>query len=126
MQLSAPQLEPAPLAELGEEVRQLLFAGEIDTLAARFGYALAFDRKPANAIRETLGVCLSEIGSSRLIATGWAAPRVSYFKPNDTGLLALVECNLPTDNGKSILVELIVAGSSAKAHATLEQISAAV
>jgi hypothetical protein len=126
MQLSAHELDVASLAALGEEARRLLFAGDINTLAARFSYALAFDRTPADAIREELSSCLDELASRRLVGTGWEEPRVSYFKPNDTGLFALVECSVPTENGKTILVEVIVAGDRTKAHATLEQISAAV
>jgi hypothetical protein len=126
MQLSARELEPAVLAELGEEARRLLCAGDLGTLAARFGYALAFGRDPAVAISDELSSCLRETGSSRLIATGWQAPRVSYFKPNDIGLFALVECSVPTENGKAVLMEVIVTGSAADAHATLEQLSAAV
>jgi hypothetical protein len=126
MQLSAQELDAASLAKLGDEARTLLSAGDIDALAARFGYALAFGRKPADAIREALASSLLEAGASRLIPTGWETPRVSYFKPNDARLFALVECLVPTENGAPILVEVIVAGSRADAHATLEQVSAAV
>jgi hypothetical protein len=126
MQLSAQELDAVSLAKLGDEARRLLCAGDIDTLAARLGYALAYDRNPADAIREELASSLVEAGASRLIATGWEAPRVSYFKPNDTGLFALVESFVPTESGASILVEVIVAGTGANARATLEQVSAAV
>ncbi|MFC5498573.1 hypothetical protein ACFPOE_13585 [Caenimonas terrae] len=126
MQLSAQELDAVSLAKLGDEARMLLCAGDIDTLATRFGYALAYDRHPADAIREELASSLAEAGASRLIATGWQPPRVGYFKQNDTGLFALVESLVPTENGASILVEVIVAGSGTNAHATLEQVSAAV
>lgn len=126
MQLSAQELDPASLAALGEEARRLLYVGDIDTLAARLGYALAFDRKPADAIREELASCLSEVGNRHFVPMGWEQPRVSYFKPNDTGLFALVECTVPTENGKAVLVEVIVAGDGTKARATVEQISSAV
>ena len=66
------------------------------------------------------------MGSSRLVAEGWEPPRVGYFKPNDTGLFALVECFLPAENGTSIHVEVIVTGGGSETYATLEQISAAV
>jgi hypothetical protein len=127
MQLSAQQLDAESLTKLGEEARRLLHADDIDTLASRFGYALAFDRTPADAIRAELASCFDEMGCSRLIATGWEAPRVGYFKPNDTGLFAVVDCFLPAENGSSVHVEVIVTGAPGKeVHATLEQISAAV
>ena len=126
MQLSAQELDAESLAELGEEARRLLYAGDIETLAARFGYALSFDRTPADAIRADLASCFDEMGSSRLIPTGWESPRVGFFKPNDTGLFALVECFLPAENGTSVHVEVIVTGGGDQTYATLEQVSAAV
>lgn len=126
MQLSAQELDAVSLAKLGDEVRQLLCAGDLATLAARFGYALAYDRNPVVAIREELDSSLAVAGSCRLITTGWEMPSVGYFNPNDTGLFALVKCLLPTESGASILIEVIVAGSANAAHATLEQVSAVV
>jgi hypothetical protein len=126
MQLSAEDLDAASLAKLGDEARSLLYAGELDTLAARFGYALSYDRRPADAIREELAASLIEAGAARLSEDGWEAPRVGYFKSNDTGLVALVECFLPTEDGAPILVEVIVASNGKETHATLEQVSAAV
>jgi hypothetical protein len=90
------------------------------------GYALSYDRSPADAIREELAAALVEAGATRLSAAGWQMPRVGYFKPNDTGLFALVECFLPTENGAPILVEVVVASNGKETHATLEQVSAAV
>jgi hypothetical protein len=126
MQLSSQELDAISLARLGDEARTLLCAGDIDTLAVRFGYALAYDRKPADAIREELAASLVKAGASRLLSTDWEKPRVGYFKANGTGLFALVECFVPTENGTSILVEVIVAGDGTDTHATLEQVSAAV
>ncbi|MFN9727973.1 hypothetical protein [Acidovorax sp.] len=126
MQLSAQELNAEFLADLGVEARRLLYAGDIESLASRFGYALAFGRPPAEAIRAELLTCFDEMGNSRLVATGWGAPRVSYFKPNDTGLFALVECFLPAENGTIIRVEVIITSDGKESYATLEQVSAAV
>lgn len=126
MQLRAQELDAESLAELGEEARRLLYAGDIETLAARFGYALAFDRTPAAAIRAELACCFEQMGSSRLVADGWEPSRVGYFGPDDTGLIALVECFLPAENGTSVHVEVIVTRAGSETYATLEQVSAAV
>lgn len=126
MELSADHLDAASLAELGDEARQLLCSGNFIVLAQRFGYALAFDREPADAIREDLASCLAGACASKVILTGLEAPKVTYFKPNDTGLVALVECFAPTDNGKAVQLEVIVTANGKKTHATLEQLSAAV
>jgi hypothetical protein len=126
MRLSRDRLDAASLAELGLEARQLLVAGDISALSQLYGYALAFDREPANAIRAELASSLAEIDASELVGTDWEEPCVSYFKPNETGLLALVECLVPTENGHSILIEVIITMDGEETHATLEQLSAAV
>lgn len=51
---------------------------------------------------------------------------MSYFKANDTGLFALVECFVPADNGKSVLLELVVTTDGTSTHITLEDLSSAV
>jgi hypothetical protein len=126
MQLAADRLDETSLAELGLEARQLLVADDISTLSLRYGYALAFDLAPADAIRAEVASCLAEVGATGFVQTGWENPLVSYFKPNNNGLFALVECSAPTDSGASILIEIIVTWKGAEAHATLEQFSAAV
>lgn len=124
MQVTADQTSVASLAAFGSQATILLCSGEIATLAAEFGYALAHGREPALAIHEELAASLSELGASSVLAPPATLPRVSYFKPNDTGLFALVEQRISTDNGKHILLELIVTGSGAKKFVTLEQVSA--
>jgi hypothetical protein len=52
-------------------------------------------------------------------------PAVKYFEPNDTGLFALVECLAVADNGRRLLVELVVAGDGDVKHISLEDFSAA-
>jgi hypothetical protein len=50
---------------------------------------------------------------------------VKYFGPNNSGLLAVVECLALAENGAKVLVELIVTGNETERHVTLEQISVA-
>ena len=47
---------------------------------------------------------------------------VKYFKPGSF-LLAVVECTLPTNNGRALLMELVVTQKGESAHVSLEQIS---
>lgn len=124
MQLSVQKLDAISLAELGNDARRLLCAGDIDALAARFGYALALGRTPSDAIRDELASCLNEANGERTVATGWQEPQVAFFGQNSTGLFALVECLVPTENGRSLLLEVIVTRDGNQAHAALEQISA--
>lgn len=114
------------LSTLGVQALRPLCSGDIGTLADRFGYSLAHGREPATSIRQDLMQCLVEIGATSLTpASERSAANVKYLEPNDSGLYADVECLAPTDNGHSVLVELVVTGSEAERHITLEQISAA-
>lgn len=126
MEISGNQLDEASLAAFGTEALQFLAAGNIVALAERFGYALAFEQDAAFAIQRDLASSLTSVGANGLAPADAQAPRVGYFKPNDTGLFALIEGLAPTSNGKTVLVELVVTGNDAKKHLTLEQISAAV
>ena len=125
MQIADDQTAESSLAALGAEAAQLLCAGDIPALAARFGYALAFDREPVAAIREDLASCLAE-----LQATGFAqghkhAVTVRYFEPNDSSIFALIECLAPTIDGPGVQLELVVTLAGTNKHVTLEQLSAA-
>lgn len=116
-------LDEASLAAFGTEVLQFLAVGNIAALAERVGYTLAFNQDPAGAIQRDLASSLASVGAHSLAPADAKVPRVGYFKPNDTGLFALIEGRAPTNNGKAVLVELVVRGNQAKKHLTLEQIS---
>lgn len=92
-------------------------------LAERFGYALAFGRKAEIAIREDLANCLRELGSAGLAHDVEFEREVTYFKPNDTGLLAVVSCVVRTLNGREILLELVATSKDDEKYVTLEDIS---
>jgi hypothetical protein len=126
MQLAADRLAPTSLAALGTEAARLLRSGDVGGLHERFGYALALGREPISAIRDDLARTFEEIGSNGFAQMAGGEPRVSYFKANETGLFGLVECLLATDNGKNVLLELVVTKSGAETHITLEQLSGAV
>lgn len=113
------------LSALGAEAVRLLCSEDINGLARRFGYALAFDREPALAIREDLRSCLAEVRAASVVSAPKHTPTVKYLEPNDSGLFAVVECEALTDNGAKVLVELIVTDKQGEKHVTLEQISVA-
>lgn len=123
MEISGNQLDEASLAAFGTEALQLLAAGDFAALAERFGYALASNQDPASAIQQDLESSLASVGANSLALADAQAPSVRYFKTNDTGLFALIEGRAPTNNGKAVLVELVVTGNEAKKRLTLEQIS---
>lgn len=125
MEITDNQTDARSLSGLGSIAVRLLCSGDFTTLAAQFGYALAHDRDPATAIREELAQSLAGLGASALGPPPTQSPAVSYFKANDTGLYALVEQRIPTDNAGHVLLELIVSSRGCSKHVVLEQVSAA-
>lgn len=90
-------------------------------LANRFGYALAYGREPAAAIKtDFLGAAASPIS---IVSEAPPSIVVKYFEPNSTGLFAVVECTVPVADGAAVLLELIVTGTGEEKHITVEDIS---
>lgn len=118
--LVAKDISLAELASLGEEAVQLLCDRSYDSLANRFGYALAQSSDPAAAIEEDVNRCLYELGAGSLFGLSPSSSSVKRFEANSTGLLFLVECIALADNQARILVELVVTGDH---HLSLEGIS---
>jgi hypothetical protein len=123
MQIADKQTDKTSLSGFCAEAVGLLCSGNISELASRFGYALAHGRESEVAIREDLATCLAELQATHLATSGAESPTVKYFQPNDSNLFALVECDVPTENGNAILVELIVTASESAKYVTLEQLS---
>jgi hypothetical protein len=99
----------------------MLMQRDYSGLANRFGYALAHGRMPSAAIEADF---LSAVALPLKVASG-ADPSIAvkYFAPNDTGLLAVVECTVPVADGAAVLLELVVAGKGEEKHITVEDIS---
>ena len=125
MQITNDQTSESSLAAFGTEAVQLLCSGNVPALAARFGYALAFDREPVAAIRQDLASCLDQLQATGLAQGSKHTATVRYCEPNDSSIFALVECLAPTTDGSGVLLELVVTGQGADKHVTLEQLSAA-
>jgi hypothetical protein len=123
MQIANGKIDDAALKEIGRDVVHLLCSGEVDALAARFGYAVALGRDPATAIREDLAECLGQIGAINLARNLESGCDVKFFAPNSSNIVALVECVVPAINGGSLLVEVVVTSDGSNRYATLEQIS---
>jgi len=126
MEIADDQTDQASLLLLTAEAVGLLASGNFDALANDFGYALAYGRDRSAAIREDLLTYLEELGCSALApANNLSDASVKYFKPNDTGLLAAVDCLVPTDNGSKVLVSLVLTSLGAEKYFTLEGFAAA-
>ena len=124
MKLLPSQTDEKSLAAFGEEACAMLNRRDYSGLANRFGYALAYDREPAAAIESDF---LKAAASPH--KTNDDEPQsivVKYFKPNSTGLFAVVECTVPVAKGAAVLLELIVGGKDEEKHIAVEDISGVV
>jgi hypothetical protein len=108
---------------LGYEAAELLACQDFAAVADRFGYALAYERPHAEAIRADFCSSISEAGKGAELALTRPTVTVKFFEPNDASLFALIECRLPFKRSGSVLAELIISNVGSDAHVFLEQIS---
>ncbi len=118
-------LEDPELGQLGLDASRLLCSGQLRSLHEQFGYALAFDRDPIMALESDVAAVLSGVGASSFGDPNATKYKVSHFKPGETGLISLVECLVPTNNGKQVLLELVLTKKGSERFLTLEQVSSA-
>jgi len=125
MKITANHINDMELTKLGKQVVSLVKGHEYKKLANQFGYALAYEENPVDVIKKEIDRCLSEFGKqSKFTETSSTEIVVKYFESNNTGLVAVVECTLPIENGANgMLVELIVTEKNGEHYVTLEQIS---
>lgn len=120
MKILPSQTDEVSLSAFGVEARALLMGRNYSGLADRFGYALAYGRKLSKAIEADF---LSAVASPYKVEAGIHKPiTVKYFKPNDTGLFAVVECTVPVADGAAVIMDLIVAGKGEEKYITLEDV----
>ena len=120
MKLHPSQVTEDSLASMGKEACTMLIEHDYSGLAERFGYALSYNRIPEAAIEEDF--LLATSATKRMVESKPPSIFVKYFEPNDTGLYAVVECNIPISSQSSVALELIITGNAEK-HITLEGIS---
>ena len=125
MKITDEQTSVEALEGFGAEATRLLCAGDFSALAEHYGYALAYDQDQASAIRADISSSLAELRASSVGLPPSTQPTVSYFNPNGSGLVALIEHLIPTDNERHILLELLVSSDSSYKYVVLEQVSAA-
>ncbi len=122
MKISENQLEEHTLVEFGLSAAAMLSNGEFEQLSKQFGYALAYERDPANAIAADLEAILCEANTSD--SSGPAQVTVKYFEENDAHLLAVVECLVTVASGGLILLELVAARDGQAINLFLEDLNA--
>lgn len=121
MQLDRIQLSPEALTAIGAEARLMLLEKRFAELVDQFGYALAFDRSPAAALEADFLIAAST--SRKVLADSRPTISVGFFKPNDTGLLAVVNCPVVLADDTEVVLDLIVTGNEFERFITIEDIS---
>jgi hypothetical protein len=123
MKFADGQFNEEFLTSVGEQAVRLLHGREYDALADKFRYALARGRPTAVAIRQDVAESLRAAGGE-LRSNATPKTSISWLEPNDTGLLAVIECKLPVDGGTgNVLIELVVTATPESKHVTLEEVS---
>jgi hypothetical protein len=125
MKPALSNLADPELCQLGVEASRLLCSGQVRSLHEQFGYALAFDREPISALESDIAAVLSEVGATSFGEPGGIKCKVSHYDPGETGTLSLVECLVPTNGSKQLLVELVLTNTGSEHFFTLEQVSSA-
>jgi hypothetical protein len=122
MHLADSQFNEAALRELGIEASSLLHASNFEGLASRFGYALAREREPAQALEEDIRALFGP--ESALTHVSSRSVTVNFLEPNDIGLLA--EVTVQTGFGERALaaLDLVVAAGPGGKRLFLEQVRA--
>lgn len=120
MKLLPTQTDQATLSGFGEEAVALVIRHDFEALANRFGYALAWNREPAIALKADYERAISSPLKSK--TSDGVSVVVKYFKPNDTGLFAVVECAIPLIDGGAVGMDLIVAGNGEEKSISVEDV----
>lgn len=123
MKIENDQLNDSALSSFGMEVVGLLLSGNYAELAQRFGYAVSYGRIPEEAIKEDFTNCC-QLDGSQPFRHKEVTPTIAvkYFKPNDSKLLAVVECTVQVGNAE-VLIELVATGGSEGIYLSLEDIN---
>jgi hypothetical protein len=121
MKLRPDQTDERSLAKCGEEAAALLVQHDFASLVDRFGYATAYGRELAKAVEDDFR---RETSSPKeMDGTKELSITVRYFKPNNSNLLAVIECIVPLNEGAAVLLELVVTATGEDRNITLEDIT---
>ncbi|WP_027709913.1 hypothetical protein [Zooshikella ganghwensis] len=106
------------LNEIGVQVAEWFQNENFESIALEYGYALSFDRKPSDAVKEDFELACNEVQGD--IKNSKASVSTKYFENNESSMLALIECDFQLNYSTGVLVELIM---KVNGNVYLEQIS---
>jgi hypothetical protein len=124
MQLLPHQQNVDVLRDLACAGLDLLRTNQFELLVARYGYARALGRDPVNAVRGDLAQALSDASGSELLPVGSSDVSVTDYQENASCLRAAIDCEVPTQGGRSVWISFVVTGTDSEQFFTLEDICA--
>jgi hypothetical protein len=122
MELQPHQINVDDIRALACEALNLLAIGQFGLLVERYGYATALGRKLVDAVRTDLAQALSEASGSELLTSKPEEWPVVLYQHNDVGLLAAIDCLVPSCGGRRVLISFVVTGGEGRQCFTLEDI----
>jgi len=102
---------------------ELLATHQFELLVERYGYATALGRDPVEAVRGDFVQALSDASGSELVPVRSRSVSVAY-QENASCLRAAIDCEVPTQGGRSIWISFAVTGNESEQFFTLEDICA--
>jgi hypothetical protein len=124
MELLSHQQNMDALRDLAWTGVDLLATGQFELLVERYGYATALGRNPADAVRMDLARALSEVSGDELLQMKSNDLPVLFYEDNHARLRAAIDCEVPTQAGRSVWISFVVTGAETDQFLTLEDICA--
>ena len=124
MQLQPHQQNVDALRDLACAGLDLLTTNQFELLVERYGYATALGRDPVDAVRGDLAQALSDASGSELLPLSPSDVPVAYYQKNASCLRAAIDCEVPTQGGRSVWISFVVTATEGEQFLTLEDICA--
>ena len=124
MRLLPHQQNVDALRDLACAGLDMLSTNQFELLVERYGYATALGRDPVEAVRGDLVQALSDASGSELLPVRSSDVPVAYYQGNASSLRAAIDCEVPTQGGRSVWISFVVTGTESEQFFTLEDICA--
>ena len=122
MRLLSHQRNEGAIRELAREALDLLTSGRVEELVGLYGYATAFERDLASAVRADLAQALLDASGSKLLPMTLNDLRLVYYHESEIGLRAVIDCELRSREGRSVCISFAVTETETEQFFTLEDI----
>lgn len=114
------QIDEAALSKFGKGEVAMVMRDDFESLASRFGYALAWDRKPAAALKADYER-LASSPSKQNQAVGCPCGE-TLTTERHTPVFAIVECAIPLVEGAVVGMDLIVTSNGVEKDIAVEDV----